>query len=274
MMNTTLQTPRLKFGYKAILSVALISMGLISACTKTEITPYEEEPMARISSFKIVNTAAEIVGAINENDKTITLTIPAGQYLNTLEPEITVAEGSTLKEGSDTLITNVLTYFAEGSTREISYPVTATDGSTATYRLLIKTNQPPLLMNEVTTDPTNPVSYDQTNWLNTNYIYIYNTLSTYPYSTNFEFDLELAQASLISQDGTVYKFKLAQSGVPPIISSAYMLLNLNNIEGRVVGSGRDQIYTNTPPEGLYHIKLRYYSRETTLKNPIRIFYNN
>lgn len=274
-MNTILHTSRFKFGYKALLSVALVSMGFIGSCSKTEITPYEEKPLVRISSFKIVNTAEEIAGAINENEKTITITIPAGQYLNTLETEITVAEGSTLKAGSDTLITNLINYFAEGATREITYPVTATDGSTATYKLLIKTNQPPLLMQEVSTDPANPVSYDQTYWYTQNNIHIYNTLTTYPYSQQNELDMELAQGSLISENGTEYKFKLAQSATPPFAGSdAYMLLNLNNIEGRVTGSGSGTTYTETPPAGLYYIKLRYYSREAALKNPIRIFYNN
>ncbi|MNP80267.1 hypothetical protein D3C76_1783090 [compost metagenome] len=53
-----------------------------------------------------------------------------------------------------------------------------------------------------------------------------------------------------------------------------MLLNLNDIEGRVTGSGRDIKYNKVPAAGDYFIKLRYYSREVTLKNPIRIFYNN
>ncbi|WP_270088200.1 hypothetical protein [Sphingobacterium sp. SYP-B4668] len=273
-MNTTLQTLKFNFGYKALLSIALASTCLISACTKTEITPYDEEPLARINSFKIINSTAEIPGAINENEKTITVTIPAGVYLTTLEPEIALSEGSTLKVGADSLITNLINYFAEGATREINYPVTATDGSSATYRLHIKTNQPPLEMGEVSQDASNPQAYDQTLWFTNNYVYILNTLKTYPYSTNFEFDMTLAQASLIGEDGTEYKFKSAQSGTPPIIESAYMLLNLNNIIGRVTGSGSGTTYNQTPPAGLYKIKLRYYSRETTLKNPIRIFYNN
>lgn len=246
-----------------------LAAGLLHSCTKTEIVPYEAQPQARINSFKIVNTAEEMVGAIDHHDKVITLTIPAGQYLKTLEPELTLPDGCTLKEGADSLITDVVAYFAEGSTREINYPITANDGSIVTYTLLIKTYQPPLDMQEVTADPENPVSYDNTLWYRDQRILIYNVHPTYPYVIgNIDLDIEMAQASLIAEDGTEYKINQPQSGSSGL---AYMVIDLDKVEGR---QNPDYTYSDTPPEGLYYIKLRYYSRETTLKNPIRIYYNN
>jgi len=228
--------------------------------------------MAQISSFKIINTNKEIIGAIDNSNKTITITIPASLYMTSLEPEVKVASGATLKQGSDTLITNMVDYFTKG--RIIQYPVTATDGSSTTYTLTIKSDQISLNPQEVSTDLNNPVAYDQTFWYTRNDIYIFNTLSTYPYIATPESDLELAKASLVDKNGKEYPFKNVVSATTPSIEKAYMLLNLNDIEGRVTGSGRDTKYNKVPAAGDYFIKLRYYSREVTLKNPIRIFYNN
>lgn len=254
-------------------TIRLLLMAIvgISACTKTETVPYEAEPQARINSFKIVNTTEQMTAAIDHHDKVITVTIPGGQYLMTLEPELSLCNGCTLKEGADSLITDLVQYFAEGSTRDISYPVTAPDGSSATYKLQIKTNQPPLEMQEVTTDPENPVSYDNTMWQSNHQIKIYNVQLTYPYVfNNMDLDMEMAHASLIAEDGTEYRVNQPQSFATPLVPKAYMVLYLNKVEGR---QNQDWSYNDTPPEGLYYIKLRYYSRETTLKNPIRIYYN-
>ncbi|MND94549.1 hypothetical protein D3C87_543180 [compost metagenome] len=258
---------------KSILtSGVLIGSLFISSCTKTETQPYEKEEMARISSFKIINTNKEIIGAIDNSNKTITVTIPASLYMTSLEPEVKVASGVTLKQGTDTLITNMVDYFTNG--RIIQYPVTATDGSSATYTLTIKSDQIPLNPQEVSTDLNNPIAYDQTFWYTRNDIYVFNTLSSYPYIATPESDLELAKASLVDKNGKEYPFKSISSATSPSVEKAYMLLNLNDIEGRVTGSGRDIKYNKVPAAGDYFIKLRYYSREVTLKNPIRIFYNN
>ncbi|PUV23836.1 hypothetical protein DCO56_10615 [Sphingobacterium athyrii] len=255
-----------------IASSVFISSLLASSCTKTETQPFEQESKARISSFKIVNTSKEIIGAIDNETKTITVTLPEGLYMTSLEPEIEVASGATLKQGTDTLITNMVDYFAKG--RTIEYPVTATDGSTATYTLIVKSDQPALHVQEISSDPNAPVIYDQSNWYTTNTLYIYNNLISYPYIATYESDLELARASLVDKDGKEYPFKQASTANPPSVASAYMNLSLNNIEGRLTGPANAPVYNKVPAAGDYYVKVRYYSREETLKNPIRIIYNN
>lgn len=267
MKNHLLTTKKLGWA-----SVCLLNSLFILSCTKTEIQPYEKQHLARISSFKIVNTTTEIIGAINNDDKTITVTLPAGLYMSSLEPEIKVASGAELKPGTDTLITNLLDYFTNG--RNIQYPVTATDGSTATYTLTIKSDQPILDVQEVTTDPNSPVSYDQTYGFTSNFITINTVQPNYPFMGIYETDLTIARASLVDKNGKEYPFERAISQVPPGIENAYISLLLNDIEGRVTGTGSSTKYNQVPEAGDYYIKLRYYSREVTLKNPIRIFYNN
>jgi len=267
MKNQLLTTHRFK-----IATSLLLSSLYLNSCTKTEIQPYEQESMARISSFKIVNTSKEVIGAIDNDTKTITVTLPEGLYMSSLEPEIKVATGATLKQGSDTLITNMVDYFAKG--RTIQYPITATDGSTATYTLIVKSDQPALHVQEVSTDPNTPVVYDQSFWYTTNIVYIYNNLISYPYIATPESDLELARASLVDKDGKEYPFKRASTANVPSVPNAYMNLSLNNIEGRLTGPANAPIYNKVPAAGDYYVKLRYYSREVTLKNPIRIIYNN
>ncbi|WP_433900305.1 hypothetical protein [Sphingobacterium puteale] len=267
MKNQLLTTQKFK------ISIGLLLSSLyLSSCTKTEIQPYEPESMARISSFKIVNTSKEIIGAIDNETKTITVTLPEGLYMTSLEPEIKVATGATLKQGSDTLITNMVDYFTKG--RTIQYPVTATDGSTATYTLTVKSDQPALHMQEVSSDPNAPVVYDQTHGYVFNFIHINTVQPNYPFIGNYEIDLTIAHASLVDKDGKEYFFKQITSGTPPSISNSYIELPLNSIEGRMTGSGSSLQYNKVPAAGDYYVKLRYYSREVTLKNPIRIIYNN
>jgi len=267
MKNQLLTTQKFK-----IATGLLLSSLYLSSCTKTEIQPYEPESMARISSFKIVNTSKEVIGAIDNDAKTITVTLPEGLYMSSLEPEIKVATGATLKQGSDTLITNMVDYFSKG--RTIQYPVTATDGSTATYTLIVKSDQPSLNLQEVSSNSNEPVVYDQSYWYTSNDIYIYNNFASYPYIATYESDLELVRASLVDKDGKEYPFNIAVTGTPPSIEKSYMHLVLNDIKGRVTGSGSSLTYNKVPAAGDYYVKLRYYSREETLKNPIRIIYNN
>jgi len=267
MKNQLLTTHKFK-----IATGLLLSSLYLSSCTKTEIQPYEPESMARISSFKIVNTSKEIIGAIDNETKTITVTLPEGLYMTSLEPEIKVATGATLKQGSDTLITNMVDYFAKG--RTIQYPVTATDGSTATYTLIVKSDQPSLHVQEVSSDPNTPVVYDQTHGYVFNFITINTVQPNYPFIGTYETDLTIARASLVDKEGKEYNFTQLTSSTPPGISNAYIQLTLNSIEGRVTGSGSSLKYNKVPAAGDYYVKLRYYSREVTLKNPIRIIYNN
>ena len=267
MKNQLLTSQKFK-----IATVVLLSGLLTSSCTKTETQPYEQESMARISSFKIVNTSKEVIGAINNDDKTITVTLPEGLYMTSLEPEIKVASGATLKQGSDTLITNMMGYFANG--RTIQYPVTATDGSTATYSLIVKSNQPVLNVQEVSSDPNTPVVYDQTYGYVFNFIDVNTVQPNYPFLGIYETDLTIARASLVDKNGKEYHFTQLTTGIPPNVGNAYMQLPLNSIEGRITGSGSSLKYNKVPAAGDYYVKLRYYSREVTLKNPIRIIYNN
>ncbi|MBE8721298.1 hypothetical protein [Sphingobacterium pedocola] len=253
------------------LACALLGFIGLSSCTKTEITPYEEEPAKLISSYKIVNTSNELKGMVNEKEKTITVVIPYGEYYNSLEPEITLASGNTLKADADTLITDVFDYFVNG--RDILYPITDQQGKTTTFKLIINTLQPTLEFEEISTSASSPKIFDMSNTsiINTNLGFqIYNTNLLYPYSGNTELNNDLTMGTaLIAEDGTEYKFKTAGASPRP----GYININLGYIEGYIVPGSSPPIYTMTPPAGLYRLKVRFYNRETTLQYPIRIIYS-
>jgi len=239
---------------------------IFASCTKTKTEPYAPESKAKIKSFKIINSSEDLPTSIDHYSKTITVTIPPGIYLTTLEPKVELEEGCTLKSGSDTLITQLQSYFING--RKIEYPVTYKDGDTQTYSLIIKTYQPPLNFLEVSIDSKNPVEFDQSKWHITKALMVKNQNAAYPYSKNYDLDLSLGKASLIDEKGKEYEFSVVMSQYPPITSESAIVLNLNDINGRFV----DGKYTQTPAAGLYWIKIRYYDREEKLKNPIKITY--
>lgn len=248
------------------INLFIISLLLFSSCTKTNTLPYEEESKAKIKSFQVTNSADQIPVSINHQSGIITATIPPGIYLSAIEPKIELEDGNELKSGSDTLITNLQDYFING--RKIEYPITHKNGEKKTYLLEITTHQPPLNLLEITLDPKNPMTYDQSRPHINNMLFINNKNGAYPYSNNYELDLTLGKASLVDEKGKEYPFTVVMSATPEGNPRSQIILNLNQIEGRFDDNG----YHKTPPAGLYWVKIRYYDREEKLKNPIKITY--
>lgn len=245
---------------------------LLAACTKTVTNPYPEQSQSRILSYKIVNTTTPIIGVVDENDLTITVYLSPTLFLSILEPQITVSEGASVSPASGTFIENLAEYFAKG--RTIQYTVTGKDKSVSTYTLHIVSQQPPLSFEEVTTDPANPVTYNHSISWYSNSIAIYMT-TPYLFSASNIVSQAVGRVSLVSENGTEYPMTSDGAGAPAfagadVTSYSHVVVSLSGVIGyNLLTGGADQ---TSPPPGLYRIKVQYYSRITTLKNPIRIIY--
>jgi len=122
----------------------LLVSGLILAggCTKTEDLPPLSQ--SRMLSFKVPTADGDIIGAIDESDKTITVYVPFYHQFAVIDPEIILSEGAKLEEES--LPVNVL----EG---DVQYTVIGNDGSRTTYSLTIHLQQiTPFTISEPSTE--------------------------------------------------------------------------------------------------------------------------
>ncbi|GAA4322874.1 hypothetical protein GCM10023149_23470 [Mucilaginibacter gynuensis] len=91
---------KLKNNYKtfALPLVALVaSVGmLMSSCKKKEVVPYEQDPVNRITTYRITNAPEAINGVVDDIDNTITVEVPYYLSINLIVPEIKLADGATL----------------------------------------------------------------------------------------------------------------------------------------------------------------------------------
>lgn len=245
---------------------------LLTACTKTTTNPYPSPSQSRILSYKIVNTATPITAVVDDNDHTITVYLGPTLFLSILEPQITVPEGASISPASGSFIENLADYFAKG--RTIQYTVTGKDKSVSTYTLHIISQQPPLSFEEVTTDPANPVTYNHSISWYSNSIAIYTT-TPYLFSPSNIVSQAVGRVSLVAENGTEYPMTSDGAGAPAfagaaVTSYSHVIVNLSGVIGYdLLTGGANQ---TSPPPGLYRIKVQYYSRIATLKNPIRIIY--
>lgn len=230
-----------------------VNLLLAAACTKTETVSPPAERSSSILSYRITNVAGDpILGVVNDPDSTITVYLPSYYYLTSLMPEIKVPEGATVSPTSGTLIENLPEVFEKG--RDIRYTVNAKDGGSSTYKLVIKVQQADFTVDELSTDPAQPAEYANNatgdvpvylNW--------YGDVS----SGNQDLDRQLIRITLISENGSEYVvdnnagFKLFSG---PAFVSFYLPLNSAEVL----------------PTGLYKIRVRFYSKSVTLKNPVRI----
>ncbi|WEK35566.1 MAG: hypothetical protein P0Y53_24035 [Candidatus Pseudobacter hemicellulosilyticus] len=232
---------------------AALLLVMHAACTKTETTPYEELPQNRLLSYRIVNAQDTIKGAVNEKEKTITVYLPSTVFLSLLEPEIVVSPGATVTPESGSFIEDMVDYFTNG--RKIEYTVTGADKTTSTYTLKIISLQPEIAFREVTTDPATPLTFNHSiSWYYSDNVILLESVSTYAF--NYP---AVMKGWLIGEDGTEYPFSSVDGGSTP-------LLRLAAINGYAYG------VTTSPPAGLYKVKVQYYSKFTTLANPIKIEY--
>ena len=259
---------------KQIFPAIMASLALfLAACTKTVTNPYPELSKSRILSYKIVNTATPIIGVVDDNDRTITVYLSPTTYLTLLEPQIMVSEGATVTPVSGTLIENMVDYFTKG--RTIQYTVTGTDKTITTYTLQIISQQPELAFEEITIDPANPETYNHSISWYTNSITVYTT-TPYLFSPSGTVSSAVGRVSLLAENGTEYPMTTEGPGAPafggagPATPLSYVNISLSGVVGyNLLTGGADQ---TSPPPGLYRIKILYYSKSYTLKNPIKIIY--
>lgn len=234
-----------------------LAMGVLlpafAACTKTETTPYPEASQSRLLSYQIVNAQDTITGAVNEQNKTITVYLSSTTFLRILETKITVSPGATVTPANGSFVEDVLGYFGEG--RNIEYIVKGKDSSTSKYKLNIVSLQPEIAFNEVTTNPAQPLTFNNSrSWFDGNNVITLVPLSPYSFDQN-----EVLKAWLVGEDGKEYAFTSVTGGENPVA-------RLADVEGY------EWNVKTAPPAGLYKVKVQYYSKFTTLQNPIKIEY--
>lgn len=233
---------------KHLLLLALPAMMLAAACKDTETIEPPALASNRILSYKVTNVPDEpVYGSVNEERKTITVILPYYYYLTSIQPDITVSEGATVSPASGVMIDSVTKKLMEGA--DIEYVVTGKDGSKATYKLLLATQQPDITLDELSPDPANPT------------VLYHSRPATFEY--NF-FDITgknfIPQQELLGIFSTI-SYLNEQGNV------VYTAVNGDNYTTRI---GATVPSAEQVPEGLYRIRVTSYTRSATMKNPVRI----
>jgi hypothetical protein len=245
---------------------------LISSCTKTVTNDPPAVSKSRILGFKIANSATPISGIVDGSDNTITVYLPPASYLTILEPQITLSEGATVTPASGTFIEDLAGYFAKG--RTLQYTVTGADKSVTTYTLKLISQQPALAFEEISTDAANPVTFNQMLSSVSNNLVLY-TKTPYLFSLSATVSEAVGRVWLVAADNKEYPMVTGAAYAPSFASAqtspaSYANISLGGVQGfNPQNPGANK---NAPPAGLYRIKVQYYSRITTLNNPIRIVY--
>lgn len=267
-MKSIFSLPFLRWAF-LLAGVALFT----GSCTKTVTNDYPAASQSRMLSYQIANVATPISGVVDESDHTITVYLPPTMYLTILEPQITVSEGATVNPVSGSYIEELADYFAKG--RTIQYTVTGADNSSTTYTLKILSQQPALAFEEVSNDTANPVTYNHMVSHVSNDIILY-TKTPYLFSESGTVSEAVGRVWLVAAaDGKEYPMVRDQTKAPSFAGAqaspaSYVNISLGGVEGYdLLQPGVDK---NSPPAGLYHIKVQYYSQITTLNNPIKIVY--
>jgi hypothetical protein len=225
-----------------------LTLGLLAACTDTETVEPPALRANRVLTYEVANTAEPLYGAVNDQDSTIKVYLPYFYYLSTLEGNVTVSDGATVTPASGTLLKNVPA-IARGDTA-VYYTVTAADGSSKRYTLLLETRQPELIVDELTTDPETPAAFYSSVMYKDFPIYS-SLMLTGRNIFNTAQGTRLAKVTFIAADGT--EIPAADAGSNESIS-LIVTLPLNT----------------DMPNGLYKIRVDCYSQTITLKNPIQI----
>jgi hypothetical protein len=235
------------------MKIKLVALLLLAvSCTKTETIDAPGLATNRILEYKITNVSGDpIYGVINDDNKTITAYVPYYYYLTSLQAEIKVSDGASITPGSNSVLEHLDSLFF---TESPLYKVTAKDGSSATYKLVVETQQPALAVNEVTEDSWTTSSVSET--------YPYDRPVNYTITgSNFIVNSSWTvtpKVIFIGTDGKEYK---------PVGTSNFS--TSNGIDGSF---SVYMPYKETIPEGTYKIKVISYSRMVLLEKTIQIVY--
>lgn len=227
---------------------ALLALSLLTACSDTETVEPPAQRTNRILTYEVANTAESIYGAVNDQDSTIKVYLPYFYYLTVLQGNVTVPEGASVSPTSGTLLKNVPAIVRGDTT--VYYDVTAADGSTARYKLVLDTQQPALVVDELTTDPETPAAFYSSVMYKGTPIYSGLLLTGKNFFKTAQGNV-LTKVTFIAEDGTETKALDA---------------NTNESISLMVTIPMD----TDMPNGLYKIRVECYGHITTLKNPIQI----
>jgi len=114
----------------------MLLLGVVWSC-KTETTPtptptptpVTKSTAKAITKFSFAALSPAVDATIDETAKTISATLPAATDLTKLVPTITLSDKATINPASGT---------AQDFSKEVSYTVTAEDGSTVVYKVNVK----------------------------------------------------------------------------------------------------------------------------------------
>ncbi|RFZ94630.1 hypothetical protein D0C36_03545 [Mucilaginibacter conchicola] len=226
----------------------------MASCKKVTEVPVPAQAQNRILSYKITNVQGNpIEGVVNDDAKTIKVYLPYYYYLTALEPEIKVSEGATITPATGTIVDDLLDVFDNG--RDIKYNVTAKDGTKATYTLQLIVQQGNFELEELSPSATEitELTYGTKNGSADLYLSV---SGDFP-SGNTELDRQLIKITLTAQDGSEYV--------------------IDNNRGAKLFAGTNFVYfvlsSSAAPglnSGTYKVKVRFYSKTVSLKNPIKI----
>ncbi|RXK86474.1 hypothetical protein [Filimonas effusa] len=241
----------------------IFMIAAITACTKTETV----DAPNRITEFKISNIPEgkdPVYGAINDNSNTITAYLPFYYQLPVIIPEITVSAGAKVTPESGSVVDNLLEAFKTG--KELTYTVKPTNGPERIYTLKLETQQSNLLLNELSSDAVNPVVY------------------TFDYTkpgTNSAINLTISGKNILSSPDVNSVVLIDQSTKKEYDMKAALSVTNSPTAGVSLGVYISRyVYNSTteeaalakslPDDAVYTVKVFSYSRQTTLKNPVRI----
>ena len=151
-----------------VLMLILISVLSIVSCSKDDGQKTAPEPEVSSAkqltsfTFLLTNNAIDnnVVGVIDEENKTITATMPAGTDITGLLPEINISEAASINPNT-----------VQNFSNPIPYTVTAEDGSTSIYTVTIslRLTQKEVLQAILDANPNNTfLKWDLPNTADTN----------------------------------------------------------------------------------------------------------
>lgn len=217
--------------------LSIVFLAVFFSCKKTTSLPAQRQD--RILEYKVANlTDSVIYGAIDDDSNLITVYVPFYFHLQVIDPAITVSEGATLQtEPLPVPITDTTA----------SYTIKGKDGSTATYRLKIVIQAPPLVLQELS-QPGDTLAYPVNGYI-LNIIGNFNTLNLN------DFSLQLSSDAT----GHLYPMNLGSVQTMVLVENGVYVLNSPQIPADI-------------ESGLYHIHVTMFGQiKAAMTYPIRIY---